>query len=105
MREENTGGAKKSEALHQSYTQIVKMRFRSYRPGCPLSDFVEDFWLCDGYASPHLRERIFPSGTFDPRIQSSRWGPANLPSAASRSVYPFARGGRFRAAWRLLRHR
>ena len=29
-----------------------------------LSDFVENFWLCDGYASPHLRERIFPSGTF-----------------------------------------
>src|SRR5215469_11901505 len=39
------------------------MRFLSYRPGRPLSDFVEMFWLCDGYASPHLRERIFPSGT------------------------------------------
>ena len=40
------------------------MRFRSYRPGRPLADFVENFWLCDGYASPHLRERIFPSVTF-----------------------------------------
>ena len=40
------------------------MHFLSYRPGRPLSDFVENFWLCDGYASPHLRERIFPSGTF-----------------------------------------
>jgi hypothetical protein len=41
------------------------MRFRSYRVGRPLSDLVENFWLCDGYVSPHLRERIFPSGTFE----------------------------------------
>lgn len=40
------------------------MRFRSYRVGRPLSDLVENFWLCDGYVSPHLRERIFPTGTF-----------------------------------------
>ena len=46
------------------YIQIFGMRFRSYRPGRPLADFVENFWLCDGYASPHLRERIFPCGTF-----------------------------------------
>jgi AraC-like DNA-binding protein len=53
----------KCEAFH-SLNQVVKMRFRSYRPSRPLSDFVETFWLCDGYASPHLRERIFPNGTF-----------------------------------------
>ena len=47
------------------YVEIVKMHFLSYRPCRPLSDFVESFWLCDGYASPHLRERIFPSGTFE----------------------------------------
>ena len=41
------------------------MRFRSYRAGRPLSDFVENFWLCDDYASPHLHERIFPTGTFE----------------------------------------
>src|SRR5579863_6371604 len=41
------------------------MRFRSYQPCRPLSDFVENFWLYDGYVSPHLQERIFPSGTFD----------------------------------------
>lgn len=41
------------------------MRFRSYRVGGPLSDLVENFWLCDGYVPPHLRERIFPSGTFE----------------------------------------
>ena len=53
----------KCEAFH-SLNQVVKMRFLSHRPGRPLSDFVENFWLCDGYASPHLRERIFPNGTF-----------------------------------------
>lgn len=40
------------------------MRFRLYRPGPPLSNFVENFWLCEGYASPHLQERILPTGTF-----------------------------------------
>ena len=51
-------------AAFRSLYQVVKMRFLSHRPDRPLSDFVENFWLCDGYASPHLRERIFPSGTF-----------------------------------------
>ena len=40
------------------------MRFRSYKVGRPLSDFVENFWLCEGYTSPHRRERILPNGTF-----------------------------------------
>lgn len=41
------------------------MLFRSYRPAPPLSDFIENFWLYDGYSSPHVHERIFPSGTFE----------------------------------------
>ena len=41
------------------------MLFRSYTPGPLLSDFVENFWLYDGYSSPHVHERIFPSGTFE----------------------------------------
>lgn len=41
------------------------MVFCSYNPGPPLSDFIENFWLYEGYVSPHLRERIFPSGTFE----------------------------------------
>ncbi|HYM74427.1 MAG TPA: helix-turn-helix domain-containing protein [Candidatus Dormibacteraeota bacterium] len=41
------------------------MLFRSYKPGPPLSDLIENFWLYNSYASPHLRERIFPSGTFE----------------------------------------
>jgi hypothetical protein len=41
------------------------MLFRSYKPSPPLSDFIESFWLYDGYEFPHLQERIFPSGTFE----------------------------------------
>ena len=28
-------------------------------------DFIENFWLYDGYESPHFQERILPSGTFE----------------------------------------
>jgi AraC-like DNA-binding protein len=41
------------------------MLFRSYKPVSPLSDFIENFWLYDRYTSPNLKERIFPSGTFE----------------------------------------
>jgi len=41
------------------------MLFRAYKPGPPLSDFIENFWLYDGYSSPHTHERVFPSGTFE----------------------------------------
>ena len=43
----------------------LNVLFRSHKPGPPLSDFIDNFWLYNGYASPHLRERIFPSGTFE----------------------------------------
>jgi AraC-like DNA-binding protein len=41
------------------------MVFRRYKPAPPLSDFIENLWLYEGYASPHAKERIFPSGTFE----------------------------------------
>jgi len=41
------------------------MLFRSYKPGPTLANFIENFWLYEGYVSPHLGERIFPSGTFE----------------------------------------
>lgn len=41
------------------------MLFRLYKPGPPLSDFIENFWLYDGCSPVHVRERIFPSGTFE----------------------------------------
>src|SRR5262249_34344753 len=28
-------------------------------------DFIENFWLYEGYSSQYLKERIFPSGTFE----------------------------------------
>jgi AraC-like DNA-binding protein len=37
--------------------------FRSYAPSPPLDRFIENFWLYQGYASPHLKERILPGGT------------------------------------------
>ncbi len=37
--------------------------FRSYVPPPPLNAFIENFWLYQGYASPHLKERILPDGT------------------------------------------
>lgn len=41
------------------------MRFRSYIPRAPLSEFVEDFRLYENYAGEHSRERTLPSGTFE----------------------------------------
>lgn len=41
------------------------MLFRSYKPMAPLSEFIENFWLYQGYSSPHAKERILPSGTFE----------------------------------------
>jgi len=41
------------------------MRFRSYIPRPPLSEFIEDFWLYEDYEGGHSHERILPSGTFE----------------------------------------
>jgi len=41
------------------------MLLRSYVPASPLCDFVDDFWLYDGYRPRHLKERILPSGTVE----------------------------------------
>ena len=40
------------------------MLFRSYKSSVPLSDFIET-WIYSGFDSPVLKERIFPSGTFE----------------------------------------
>ena len=37
--------------------------FRLYRPGPPLSEFVDFFWIYEGYAPPHRGERLLPTGT------------------------------------------
>ena len=40
------------------------MRYVSYRPGPPLNEFVEYFWLIEGGQAPRL-EKILPSGTIE----------------------------------------
>jgi AraC-like DNA-binding protein len=37
----------------------------TYIPRPPLSDFVEMFWLYEGYSQPHARERLLPTGTIE----------------------------------------
>jgi AraC-like DNA-binding protein len=39
--------------------------FHLYRPGPPLSEFVDSFWIYEGYAPRHGRERLLPTGTMD----------------------------------------
>jgi AraC-like DNA-binding protein len=41
------------------------MLFRAYRPVPPLSDFIEHFWLYEGYSCAYVHERIFPTGAFE----------------------------------------
>lgn len=41
------------------------MLFRAYRPGAPLADFNEHFWLYEDYSSAYEHERIFPNGAFE----------------------------------------
>jgi hypothetical protein len=49
----------------------------SYRPGPPLADFVERFWLHDAYGGGHARERVLPTGTMElvVNLRGDRWGP------------------------------
>ena len=37
--------------------------FHLYKPAPPLSRFVDFFWIYEGYAPPHRRERLLPTGT------------------------------------------
>jgi AraC-like DNA-binding protein len=43
-----------------------------YRPGPPLDDLVDCFWLWDGYPAPAARERALPSGSLDLVINLER---------------------------------
>jgi AraC-like DNA-binding protein len=45
--------------------QNIAMFFRAYKPIAPLSDVIENIWIYRGFESPRLKERIFPSGTFE----------------------------------------
>ena len=39
--------------------------FRRYKPGPPLSEFVDFFWSFDSYGPSHDRERLLPTGTME----------------------------------------
>ncbi|WP_243354377.1 DUF6597 domain-containing transcriptional factor [Bacillus litorisediminis] len=39
--------------------------FRTYRPQPPLSDFINLFWLYQGYYPPHELERVLPDGSIE----------------------------------------
>jgi len=39
--------------------------FNFYKPKPPLSKFVDNFWLYDGYEPEHKTERILPTGTLE----------------------------------------
>lgn len=41
------------------------MVFRTCKPALPLAAFVDYFWIYNGFHSPQLKERIFPTGTFE----------------------------------------
>jgi AraC-like DNA-binding protein len=41
------------------------MRFSRGKPTAFLSDFVENFWLYEGYEGEHTNERILPTGTIE----------------------------------------
>jgi AraC-like DNA-binding protein len=38
---------------------------RTYIPPPPLSEFVALFWLYEGFAAPHAKERVLPTGTVE----------------------------------------
>ena len=41
------------------------MRFSSHKPAAFLADFVDNFWLYEGYEAEHVNERILPTGTIE----------------------------------------
>ncbi len=41
------------------------MSYRTYIPQPPLSDFVDLFWLYEGYDLPQAKERVLPTGTIE----------------------------------------
>ncbi|MGO4880211.1 MAG: DUF6597 domain-containing transcriptional factor [Bryobacteraceae bacterium] len=41
------------------------MRFHHHAPGPPLGQFVQLFWLYEGYSQPHDKERLLPDGSME----------------------------------------
>ena len=62
--------------------------FHLHRPGPPLAEFVDFFWSYEGYAPPHDRERLLPTGTSELvfRLDASGHATAGITGARSESV-------------------
>jgi hypothetical protein len=46
-----------ARSSHIFWNRSPAMLFRSYKPPPPLSDFIENFWMYNGYESTHLQSR------------------------------------------------
>lgn len=55
------------------------MNFLSYVPPPPLADFVDLFWLTDGPAPAHRRERLLPMGNTELVIDLRATSPVRVP--------------------------
>ena len=85
--------------------------FKFYKPKPPLSNFVDSFWLYDGYAGEGKTERILPTGTLELTINlrqnrlvfydaadpanCNRFSGAVVSGAHGRSLVPHAAGDVF----------
>src|SRR5215469_12322742 len=62
--------------------------FNFYTPEAPLSKFVDNFWLYEGYVAEHKTERILPTGTLELAINlrqnEQRFYDAERPENCSR---------------------
>lgn len=59
--------------------------FHLHKPGPPLSEFVDFFWIYEGYAPAHRRERLLPTGTSELVFSVDVNGKASSGVAGARS--------------------
>jgi Domain of unknown function (DUF6597) len=59
--------------------------FHLFRPGPPLAEFVDSFWIYEGYAPPHCRERLLPTGTTELLFTANANGRVTSGVAGARS--------------------
>src|SRR5215469_11008366 len=58
-----------------------------FRPGFPLSAFVDCFWIHEGYSQSHVRERVLPTGTMDLIFAADSEGHSASSVAGPRSAF------------------
>ena len=63
------------------------MEFHTHVPAEPLSAFVDLMWIAEGYAAPHARERVLPTGSMDLVIGFGDDDPVGSAIAGARSEF------------------